>query len=304
MKRQIIALFAAGGILFAACGSDSESSASTAADSTAAPTTAGGGGSDAKACAEGKTLEAGSLTIATSDPTFPPYVINDATPEDGQGFENALSLAVAKQLGYEGDTVKWVRTSFDTAVAGDEKNFDFNVQQFTINPEREKVVSFSDPYYTANQALIGYKDGPAKDVKSLADLKKLKLGAAAATTSINYINDVIKPETEAFTFNSNADAATALDNGQIDAIIADLPTAIFWANAGAEFGGIDNTKVFGQFPLGDNGGDQWGLLFVKDNPLVECVNIALANLTASGELDAITQKWMTDYTEAPTLPES
>ncbi len=303
MKRQIIALLAAGGVLFAACGSDSESSASTAADSTAAPTTAGNGGSDAKACAEGKTLEAGTLTIATGDPAFPPYVIDDK-PESGQGFEAALALAVAKELGFEGDTVKWVRTSFDTAVAGSDKNFDFNLQQFTINDERKQVVSFSDPYYTANQALIGYVDGPAKDVKSLADLKSLKLGAAAGTTSLQYITDVIKPDVEPFAFNSNADAKTALDNKQIDAIISDLPTAIFWAAVGSENGGIDNTKVFGQFPLGDQGGDEWGLLFSKDNPLVDCANIALANLTASGDLDKITQQWMGDYVEAPTLPES
>lgn len=303
MKRQIIALLAAGGVLFAACGSDSESTASTAADSTAAPTTAGNGGGEAKACAEGKTLEAGSLTIATGDPAFPPYVIDDK-PESGQGFEAALALAVAKELGFEGDTVKWVRTSFDTAVAGSDKNFDFNLQQFTINDERKQVVSFSDPYYTANQALIGYIDGPAKDVKSLADLKSLKLGAAAGTTSLQYITDVIKPDVEPFAFNSNADAKTALDNKQIDAIISDLPTAIFWAAVGSENGGIDNTKVFGQFPLGDQGGDEWGLLFSKDNPLVDCANIALANLTASGDLEKITQQWMGDYVEAPTLPES
>ncbi len=303
MKRQIIALLAAGGVLFAACGSDSDASSTTAADSTAAPTTASNGGSDAKACAEGKTLAAGSLTIATGDPAFPPYVIDDK-PEDGQGFEAALALAVAKELGFEGDTVKWVRTSFDTAVAGSESNFDFNLQQFTINSDREKVVSFSDPYYKANQALIGYIDGPGANVKSIADLKSLKLGAAAGTTSLNYITDVIKPDVEPFAFNSNADAKTALDNKQIDAIISDLPTAIFWAAVGSENGGIDNTKVFGQFPLGDQGGDEWGLLLAKDNPLVDCVNIALANMTASGDLEKITQQWMGDYVEAPTLPES
>jgi polar amino acid transport system substrate-binding protein len=314
MKRQILALVATGAVLFAACGDDSTDSSDTAAtetttgaaatDTAATDTTApAAAGGDAKACAEGKTLDPASLTIATGDPAFPPYVIDDK-PESGEGFESALALAVAKELGFEGDAVKWVRTSFDTAVAGSDTNFDFNLQQFTINADREKVVSFSDPYYTANQALLGYIGGPGEDVKSVADLKQLKLGAAAGTTSLQFITDVIQPDAEAFAFNSNADAATALDNKQIDAIISDLPTAIFWANAGAEFGGIDNTKVFGQFPLGEQGGDQWGLLFVKDNPLVECVNTALANLVASGELDTITTKWMTDYTEAPTLPES
>lgn len=305
MKRQILALAAAGAVLFAACGDDSSDSADTAAAETTAAgadTTPAAGG-DAKACAEGKTLEAGTLTIATGDPAFPPYVIDDA-PESGKGFEAALALAVAKELGFEGDSVKWVRTSFDTAVAGTDNNFDFNLQQFTINDERKQVVSFSDPYYTANQAVIGTIDGPAANVKTMADLKALKLGAAAGTTSLQYITDVIQPDQEPFAFNSNADAATALDNGQIDAIISDLPTAIFWAAVGTENGGIDNTKVYGQFPLGDQGGDEWGLLFTKDNPLVECADIALANLTASGELEQITTEWMANYTEAPALPES
>lgn len=289
MKRHLLAAVAAGAVLFAACGDDSST-----ADTTTAPTTAAA--ADAKACAEGKTLEAGNLTIATGDPAFPPYVVDDK-PESGQGFEAALALAVARELGFEGAAVKWVRTSFDTAVAGSDKNFDFNLQQFTINDERKQVVSFSDPYYTANQAVIGYADGPGKDVKKLSDLKKLKLGAAAGTTSLSFITDVIKPDVEPFAFNSNADAKTALDNKQIDAIITDLPTGLYIAAVE-----IEGAKVFGQFPTSAGGaGDQWGLLFVKDNPLVTCANIALATLTSSGELEKITQEWMDKYTEAPAL---
>jgi polar amino acid transport system substrate-binding protein len=255
----------------------------------------------AKACAEGKTLAAGELTIATGDPAYPPYVLDDA-PEAGQGFEAAVALAVAKELGYEGDAVKWTRTSFDTAVAGSDTNFDFNLQQFTINDERKQVVSFSDPYYTANQAILGYIDGPAKDVTKLSDLKTLKLGGASGTTSLQFISDVIQPDTPAFEFGSNADAKAALDAGQIDAIISDLPTALYWSVASEEDGGVPGTKVFGQFSVDAGGaGEQWGLLFVKDNPFVECVNLALADLTSTGALAAITEQWMAGYTEAPTL---
>ncbi|MEY4173091.1 MAG: hypothetical protein RI900_256 [Actinomycetota bacterium] len=292
MKRHLLATVVAGAVLFAACGDDSSTADTTA--STAAPTSAAA--ADAKACAAGKTLEASSLTIGTGDPAFPPYVVDDK-PESGQGFEAALALAVARELGFEGAAVKWVRTSFDTAVAGSDKNFDFNLQQFTINDERKQVVSFSDPYYTANQAVVGYADGPGKDVAKLSDLKQLKLGAAAGTTSLSFITDVIKPDVEPFAFNSNADAKTALDNKQIDAIITDLPTGLYIAAVE-----IEGAKVFGQFPTSAGGaGDQWGLLFVKDNPLVECANLALATLTSSGELEKITQEWMDKYTEAPAL---
>ncbi|MEQ1701497.1 MAG: ABC transporter substrate-binding protein, partial [Ilumatobacteraceae bacterium] len=250
----------------------------------------------AKSCADGKTLAAGTLTIATGDPAFPPYVLDDA-PESGQGFESALALAVAKTMGFEGDAVTWVRTDFDSAVAGSADTFDFNLQQFTITEERQQVVSFSQPYYTANQAVLGYADGPGKDVTSLSDLKGLRLGAAAGTPSRQFILDVLQPDAEPFAFNSNADAKTALDNQQIDAIITDLPTGLYISAVE-----IEGTKVFGQFPIDAGGaGDQWGLLFVKDNPLVECTDLALAALTESGALAAITDQWMGQWTEAPTL---
>ena len=300
MKRQILAAAAIAGLLLAACGDNETTSSDTttaettvaAADTTTAPATGG----EAAACADGKTLEAGSLTIATGDPAFPPYVLDDA-PESGEGFESAVALAVAKELGFEGDAVKWVRTSFDTAVAGSDSSNDFNLQQFTINDERKEVVSFSDPYYTANQAVLGYADGPGKDVTKLSDLKTLRLGAAAGTTSLQFIFDVIQPDAEPFAFNSNADAKTALDNDQIDAIITDLPTGLYISAVE-----IEGTKVFGQFPINAGGaGDQWGLLLSKDNPLTECTNLALAALTASGQLATITETWMDEWSEAPTL---
>ena len=288
-RHSIVAAAVVGTLLLAACGSDKK------AESTPEATTPAAGG-DAASCAAGKTLKAGELTIATGDPAFPPYVIDDA-PESGEGFESALALAVAKQMGFEGAAVTWVRTSFDTAVAGSDSNFDFNLQQFSINPEREQVVSFSTPYYTANQAVLGYTDGPGAAVTSISDLKSLKLGAAAGTTSLSFVIDVIKPDTEPFAFSSNADAKTALDNKQIDAIITDLPTGLYISAVE-----IEGTTVFGQFPVAAGGaGDKWGLLFTKDNPLADCANLALAALTDSGELDSITQQWMGDYLEAPTL---
>lgn len=303
--KKLISIAAMSGLLLVACGDDDKQS-----DTTSAPSTPAGGEFDlasltvndeAKACAEGKTLEAGALTLATGDPAYPPYMLED-DPTSGEGFESAVALAVAKVMGFEADSISWVRTSFDSAVAGSDTNFDFNLQQFSINPDRLEVVSFSDPYYTANQAILGYADGPGKDVTKLSDLKKLKLGAAAGTTSLQFITDVIEPDTAAFEFGSNADAKAALDAGQIDAIISDVPTALYWSVAAEEDGGVPGTTVFGQFSIDAGGaGDQWGLLFVKDNPLVECVNLALADLESSGALAAITEQWMAGYTEAPTL---
>lgn len=310
IQRAILAIGLSTTLVLAACGDDdNEPAATVAPTTTAAPATTTPGGTadpadvanipvndEAAACAADKTLAAGSLTIATGNPAFPPYVVDDA-PETGEGFEANLALAVAKSMGFEGDAVKWIRTDFDVAIAPGDKDFDFNLQQYSITDERKEVVSFSEPYYTANQAVVGTVGGPADGVASLADLKGLKLGAATGTTSLQFILDVIQPTAEPFAYNSNADAKLALETGQIDAIITDLPTGLYIAAVE-----LDNARVVGQFPVSAGGaGDTWGLLFAKDNPLVGCVNLALAALQSSGALDAIETKWMSEWSEAPEL---
>jgi polar amino acid transport system substrate-binding protein len=301
MKRLATAAIAAA-LVLAACGSDDESASTTAApETTAAPTTAApettedaGSPETASECAAGATIAADTLTIATGEPAFPPYVINDATPEDGQGFEAAVAMAVAKELGYEAGEVTWVRTAFDAAIAPGPKDFDFNLQQYTITDERKTAVDFSDGYYTAAQAVFGLADSPAASATSVADLKGLVIGVAAGTTSVGYVEDVIQPDAEVQVFNDNAAAKAALESKQVDAIVSDLPTALYIT--GVE---IEGTKVFGQ--IEGSGTDQFGLVLNKDSKLTPCVNLALAALKESGELDAITTTWMSEYTEAPII---
>ncbi len=283
-QRPIIAAAALGALLLAACGDDEKSSDTTAAatDQTAAE------------CASGKTVTDGTLTIATGEPAFPPYVINDATPEDGQGFEAAVAMAVAAELGFDAANVVWTRTAFDAAVAPGPKDFDFNLQQYTITPERSEVVTFSQGYYTSSQAIFGLVDSPAAGATTLADLKGLKIGVAAGTTSVTYIEEVIQPDSEPLIFNDNAAAKEALDSNQIDAIVSDLPTALYITAVEME-----GTTVYGQ--IEGSGTDEFGLLLAKDNPLAACVDLALTALKDSGELDAITTEWMSDYVEAPVI---
>src|SRR5689334_1768429 len=248
MKRTLTALLLVGAVVLAACGDDDDdaASATTVAAATlpatvpAAATTAPAATGAAADCAAGKTIDADKLTIATGDPAFPPYVINDATPQDGQGFEAAVAMAVARELGFEGDAVTWVRTPFDAAIAPGPKNFDFNLQQYGITPERQQVVDFSEGYYTAPQAIFGLADSPAASAKSISDLKSLKIGVATGTTSVTYVEETIKPDSDPLIFNDNAAAKTALESNQIDAVVSDLPTAIYITTVE-----IEGTKVFG-----------------------------------------------------------
>ncbi|MFZ9646907.1 MAG: ABC transporter substrate-binding protein [Ilumatobacteraceae bacterium] len=242
------------------------------------------------------TIESGKLTIATGTPAFEPWVVGDA-PESGEGFEAAVAYAVAGELGYTNENIVWVRTGFDEAIQPGAKNFDFNLQQYSITEERKATVSFSDPYYSTNQAVVGFADSPVASATKVSELKELKFGAQSGTTSLDFINNVIKPTNEPFVYDDNAGAKAALEAKQIDAIVVDLPTA-FYISAVE----IEGSKVIGQFPLSDAvAADNFGLLFDKDNKLVDCVNTALGALKESGKLAEIEKTWLADKTNAPVI---
>ena len=284
-RRFGTALIAASALLLTACGSSSETAAS-AAPSTAETT--------ASACAPEslQTLTSGKLAIATGEPAYFPWVIDDA-PESGEGFEAAVAYAVAAQLGFAKEDVSWVRTTFDGAITPGVKDFDFNLQQFSITEERKAAVDFSTPYYSAPQAIVSYAGSPIEGLTTIEELKGAKLGAGVGTTSLDAISAVFGSEPQAF--NDNAAAVAALKNGQIDGIVVDLPTAFYLAGVEVE-GGI----IVGQIPSTGDSGD-FGLLLTKDSPITSCVSQAVDAIRASGELDEITAKWLSTDAGAPVL---
>jgi len=238
------------------------------------------------------TITEGKLTIATGEPAYYPWVIDDK-PESGEGFEGAVAYAVAKQLGFDAADVTWVRTTFDSAVTPGEKKFDFNLQQFSITDDRKKAVDFSSPYYTAPQAIVSFKGSKIEGISSLADLKNAKLGAAVGTTSLDAVENQIgvKPQV----FNDNAAGVSALKNKQIDGLVVDLPTAFYLS--GVE---VPNGLIVGQLPS-TGAGDQFGLLLSKASKLTSCVTGAVDAITADGTLAAITDKWLATDAGAPVL---
>ncbi|MSV54040.1 MAG: transporter substrate-binding domain-containing protein [Actinobacteria bacterium] len=284
-RRFGIALVAASALLLTACSSSSDTAASAAP--TAAETAASACAPDSLA-----TLTTGKLVIATGEPAYYPWVIDDA-PESGAGFEAAVAYAVATQLGYAAEDVSWVRTTFDGAITPGAKEFDFNLQQFSITEERKAAVDFSSPYYSAPQAIVSYAGSPIEGKTTIEELKGAKLGAGVGTTSLDAISTVFGSEPQAF--NDNAAAVAALKNGQIDGIVVDLPTAFYLS--GVE---VDGGIIVGQLPsTGD--GDNFGLLLTKDSPITFCVSQAVDAIRTSGELDEITAKWLSTEAGAPVL---
>jgi len=286
MRKLTLSIAITGALLLAACGGESSSSDSTAA----------AGAGTGNECTAGKTLEADTLTIGTGNPAYSPWVDNDA-PESKEGFEAAIAYAVAEELGFADTAVKWVRTGFDEAIQPGVKNFDFNLQQYTITDERKKTVSFSDSYYTTNQAVVALAGSPAIGATTVASMKDVKFGAQAGTTSLDFITNVIKPTTEPYVYDDNAGAKAALEAKQIDAVVVDLPTAFYIAAAE-----LTDATVVGQFPASlSTTPDNFGLVFDLNNELVGCVNTALATLKDDGTLATIEKTWLSEKTNAPVF---
>lgn len=255
----------------------------------------GEGGS--KSCAPGDldTEVAGKLTVGTDRPAYDPWFADDK-PSNGKGFESAVAYAVAKQLGYQRDAVVWQHVPFNSAFAPGAKKFDFDINQVSISESRKKAVSFSSGYYEVRQAVVALKSSKAAKAKSAADLKDVKLGAQVGTTSLDFINDLVKPSQKPAVYQKNDFAKSALKGGQVDAIVVDLPTAFYIT--GAE---VPEAKVVGQFPDSAEEPEQFGLVLDKESSLTSCVSGAVDALRKDGTLAALEKEWLSDAVDAPVL---
>lgn len=312
--RSLAAGVLALSLVAAACGDDDDTTADEPADTTAdepaeepseepaeepstetttATTEAAG------ECNPLPLVQEGMLTVATGETVFPPWMgageddFDD--PSTGTGYEGALVFALAEEMGFTADQVTFVRTGFDEVIAPGEKDWDFNIQQYSITADRDEVVDFSDGYYTVDQAIIGAADSPAASATSIADLKPLRIGAAIGTTSLDYAESIIDPDGDVQVYDDNSAAKAAFDAGQVDAIVFDLPTAYYITAVE-----ITDASIIGILPEGDTP-DELGMLFEEGNPLVPCVNAALQTLSDNGTLEALEQEWLAAGGDIPTL---
>ncbi|GAA1477271.1 ABC transporter substrate-binding protein [Nocardioides aestuarii] len=240
-------------------------------------------------------LEPGTLTIGTDSPAYEPWFSGN-DPTNGEGYESAVAYAVAEELGFSADQVTWVKVPFNSSYKPGPKDFDFDINQISITPQRAEVVDFSDGYYEAAQAVIALDDTPIAGATSVADLADYNLGAQTGTTSLTVIRDVIQPAGDPAVFEDTNAAKQALLNGQVDGILADLPTA-FYITAVE----IPKATLIGQFKPDTGEVEEFGMLFEKGSELVPCVNEALATLKDDGTLDGIEQQWLSDVVDVPEL---
>jgi polar amino acid transport system substrate-binding protein len=288
MRKWIIAV-AALAMLATACAPEEETP--PADDGTPSPVEA----QTAEDCATAHDgfVEPGTLTVGTDfDFMFPPWILN-RDPESGKGFESAMAYEVAARLGFPETDVTWVSVPFNKSYAPGPKDFDFDINNVSVTEERDQAVDFSKSYYDLTQAVMTIEGSSIEDATTMEDLEGAVFGAQIGTTSLQFINTEIQPTEDPKVFDSTGDAKAALRNGTVDGLVLDLPTAYFEATINTP-----NGVLVGQFP---SAGEYLGILFEEGNPLVECVNLAIDEMTEDGTLKQLQDKWLADYLAVPVI---
>ena len=289
MRKILLAASAVAVLAMSACASE---------NTTVTPPATGAAGSPSASPSQHCTPTAlhlykpGQLTVATDSPVYPPWFINNK-PSNGKGYESAVAYAIAQQLGFTKDQVKWVVEPFNSSYAPGPKKFDFDINEVSVTPQRAQAVTFSDGYYDVTQALVAMKSSRLVSAHSPTDLPNYTYGAQVGTTSLAYIQQSIKPSKQPAVFDTTNDAKSALQNGRIDALVLDLPTAAF-----VSADEIKGSTLVGQFP---SVGEHFGLLLEQGNSLVTCLNQAIAALKGSGTLQTLQQQFLADYLKVPTI---
>lgn len=237
----------------------------------------------------------GKLTVATGEPVYPPWMMDD-NPAGGEGFENALVYALAEELGFAKEDVVWVRQTFDQGITPGIKPYDFNIQQYSITEERSKFVDFSDMYYKPEKAVVALPGSEISKAESYADLRKVRWGATIGTIELDYIENIIGVRDVAV-YNDQASTFQALLSDQVDATVIGLPSALYATAVQVPEAVVAAILPHDPKDLG------FGLVFVKDSPLVGWVNEGLNNIIEKGVVADLTAKYLIGDDSIPEISE-
>jgi ABC-type amino acid transport substrate-binding protein len=223
-------------------------------------------------------IAGGKITVA-SNIAYPPF---ESSPKgEPRGFDIDLMNEIAKRTGFE---VEYENVRFDTILRGlDTDLFDAAISAMTITKERELQIDFSDPYFNADQALLVASDSEVKSIDD--DLAEEPVGVQAGSTGQIEAEELLDGEQigKIVTYRTIGEAFAALEGGKVEGVIYDLSAAhrkIVESDGEIRF--VEPIST----------GEQYGIAFPKDSPLVDPVNRALAEIKDDGTYEKLYKKWI------------
>jgi polar amino acid transport system substrate-binding protein len=158
-------------------------------------------------------------------PGFAPFEYK----EDGElvGFDIDLLDAVADEAGY--GLAEWTELDFETLIPSlIQGDIDIIAAGMTITEDRAEQIAFSDPYFESNQSVL-VREGGSFQPESESDLSGNRIGAQSGTTGEGEVERLIDEGTLSSDnfrqFENYPLAVDALESGNVDAVVADVPVA-------------------------------------------------------------------------------
>jgi ABC-type amino acid transport substrate-binding protein len=224
-----------------------------------------------------ETVVPGALSVRPTLPA-PGWWNGDSPDTIKDGFEYCMAANMAYRAGL--DRVIVVNRSFAQVVTGQAKGFDIALSEITITEERKKVLNFTEPYFSSDQGVL-VKTGTRIDKDNI---KKMRLAAEQATTTLQFIMDNIKPVEQPKVYPSVASMYAALAAGQVDAVLYDTPNVLTRAR---ESHGM--FEVVGRYDMGE----KWGGVVNKDSPNLAVFNKLIDDFKKDGTFAKLTDRYLT-----------
>ena len=217
----------------------------------------------------------GTLTVATNLPAPGFWRGDTATTVDG-GFEWGIAQALADAFDLD---LEIVDIPFDDIVTGNLHGADLALAQVSVTSARKDALDFSAPYLDTQPTVVSRA---GEDLTDLATAREWTWAVRESTTEVDFVDDVIRPESDAVVTDSESDAIERVRDGDVDAALMDLATALVLTK------NVDDVEAIARFD------DIEGIAVAlpRDSENVETVNKELASLRSDGTLDDLDQRWL------------
>jgi glutamate transport system substrate-binding protein len=189
------------------------------------------------------------------------------------GLDPNVAVMIAKALGLNANQIEYTETvSANREPYIEQGKVDVAIASYSIDEERQKVVTFAGPYIELGQTLMVNKDNP-KNIKSLPDLSGKTVCAMTGSDSQKLI-PMLVPDAKMVSFDVPSKCQTALNSGQVDA---------FGSNA-IIIGGLVQKDPKTQLVDFEYGGQTFGIGMKKgDIAFCQFINDTLAKAQVDGE---------------------
>ncbi|WP_324652878.1 ABC transporter substrate-binding protein [Georgenia sp. H159] len=221
-------------------------------------------------------VNSGTLTACSNVP-YPPFEVEDPDAPSGySGFDIDLLQAIADELELD---LRVENVSFEALQSGTTLaagQCDIGASAITITEERQENLTFSDPYYDSLQSLLVPADS---GIGSIADLAGVNVGVQAGTTGLAYAQENTPEGTNLVEYQGDGELWSALQAGQIGAILQDLPVNITHVDESGEYVIVEEYTT----------DEQYGYAMAEDAPeeLVNAINDSLQTLRDDGTYEEI-----------------